>query len=80
MSVRFVICNNGYTIERLIHGWKAEYNDIQPWEHCDLLHAFGADPKSSKTYQVKTKHELDELFKNEEFSSAPYIQVMIQFS
>ena len=25
----FVICNEGYTIERYIHGFKAEYNDIQ---------------------------------------------------
>jgi pyruvate decarboxylase len=71
----FVICNKGYTIERLIHGMEAEYNDIQEWKFKDLLDVFGADAKKSKTYQVRTKKETDELFKDENFSSAPYIQV-----
>lgn len=71
----FVICNKGYTIERLIHGMDAEYNDIQEWRNKDLLAVFGADPEKSKTYQVRTKKETDDLFKDEKFSSAPYIQV-----
>ncbi|MCJ1432564.1 Pyruvate decarboxylase 1 [Xylographa pallens] len=70
----FVICNKGYTIERFIHGMDAEYNDIQEWKNKDLLDVFGADPKKSKTYQVKTKQELHDLFNNKHFSSAPYIQ------
>ncbi|MCJ1414542.1 Pyruvate decarboxylase 1 [Xylographa parallela] len=70
----FVICNKGYTIERFIHGMDAEYNDIQEWKNKDLLDVFGADPEKSKTYQVKTKQELHDLFNNKHFSSAPYIQ------
>ena len=70
----FVICNEGYTIERYIHGMDESYNDIQLWKYKDLLAVFGADPKKSKTFQVKTKQELDSLFLNKEFSSAPYIQ------
>jgi len=53
----------------------AEYNDIQEWKYKDLLAVFGADPDKSKTYQVRTKKETDALFKDENFSSAPYIQV-----
>ncbi len=72
---RFVICNEGYTIERYIHGMDANYNDIQQWKFKDLVDVFGADPKKSKTYQVKTKQEADDLFKDDKFSSAPYLQV-----
>ena len=32
----FVLNNDGYTIERLIHGEKAGYNDIQPWKHSNI--------------------------------------------
>jgi len=32
----FVICNEGYTIERYIHGMNDSYNDIQPWNYKDL--------------------------------------------
>ncbi len=53
----------------------ASYNDIQPWKFKDLLAVFGADPKKSKSFQVRTKQELHDLFNDKEFSTAPYIQV-----
>ena len=74
-SSRFVICNEGYTIERMIHGMDAVYNDIQQWHYKDLVAVFGADPEKSKTFQVKTKQEAENLFNDKEFSSAPYLQV-----
>ena len=55
----------------------ASYNDIQEWKYKDLVSAFGADPKKSKTYQVKTKQEAENLFKDENFSSAPHLQVSL---
>ena len=70
----FVICNEGYTIERYIHGMDAVYNDIQQWKYKDLMAVFGAHPEKSKTFQVKTKQEADQLFKDNDFSSASYIQ------
>ena len=72
----FIICNNGYTIERFIHGMEAGYNDIQNWKYKDLLPAFGAKEGSYKTYQVKTKDEVDVLFQDENFSNAPYLQLV----
>jgi pyruvate decarboxylase len=63
----------------MIHGMEAIYNEIQPWNHTEILHLFGADPSASKSYQVKTRSDLDELFKDENFSSAPYIQVIIYY-
>ncbi|KAE8398530.1 pyruvate decarboxylase [Aspergillus pseudonomiae] len=70
----FVICNEGYTIERYIHGWEAVYNDIQPWDFLNIPVAFGAKDKY-KGYKVTTRDELRELFANEEFASAPCLQV-----
>lgn len=56
----------------------APYNDIQQWKYIDLLNVFGADPKKSKSYQVKTKQEAEDLFNDKDFSSAPYLQVRIE--
>lgn len=74
-SNSFVICNNGYTVERYIHGWKAEYNDIQQWRFTDLIPAFGGKQDQFKSYQVRSKQELLKLFADEDFSSAKRLQV-----
>lgn len=71
----FVICNNGYTIERFIHGWDDEYNDIQLWHHDELVWAFGNDHGKYKTHKVKTRAQLQTLFADESFASAPCFQV-----
>jgi pyruvate decarboxylase len=64
----FVICNDGYTIERYIHGWDSAYNDVQTWKYKDLPKAFGARDDQLKTYAVKTKDEVEKLFGDKEFS------------
>lgn len=71
-----MICNEGYTVERLIHGMDASYNDVQSWKYKDLVDAFGGTPKDSKTFQVKTKVEAENLLTDKEFASAPYLQVI----
>lgn len=70
-----MICNDGYTIERYIHGWKDSYNDIQTWDFGALLPTFGAKRDQFKVFKVKTKQELADLFSNKEFAAAKYIQV-----
>jgi pyruvate decarboxylase len=65
----FVICNDGYTIERYIHGMDESYNDIQTWKYKDLPAAFGAEKDQAKTYQVKTKGEVEGLFSDSDFTS-----------
>jgi indolepyruvate decarboxylase len=37
----FLINNDGYTIERLILGETASYNDVQPWHYAKLCSVFG---------------------------------------
>jgi pyruvate decarboxylase len=50
----FVINNDGYTIERWIHGMKANYNDVQPWRYLEAPSYFGA-PLDDPSYPVLTK-------------------------
>lgn len=50
----FVLNNDGYVIERWIHGMKASYNDIQPWRYLEAPNYFGA-PKDDPTYPVVTR-------------------------
>ncbi|KAB8532576.1 hypothetical protein FH972_025521 [Carpinus fangiana] len=66
----FVICNEGYTIERFIHGMKAGYNDVGEWHYKDLVSAFGAQGGTYLTYQIKTKDQLRKLLVDKEFAEA----------
>ncbi|KAK5944318.1 hypothetical protein PMZ80_003599 [Knufia obscura] len=50
----FIINNDGYTIERFIHGMKATYNDIQPWNYLLAPAYFGADLNDA-SYPIVTK-------------------------
>ena len=70
----FVICDEGYTIERLIHGMNEGFNDIQPWHFKELVNVFGAKEGEPRTYQVKTKEQTNKLFDDKEFNSATNLQ------
>ncbi|CAM1503695.1 Fc.00g012860.m01.CDS01 [Cosmosporella sp. VM-42] len=69
----FIICNDGFTIERFIHGMEAEYNDINNWKFKDLIDVFGGT-ETSKTFQIKTKDALNELLTDEEFAASNCLQ------
>ncbi|EPY35307.1 indolepyruvate decarboxylase [Angomonas deanei] len=42
-STVFLVNNDGYVIERVIHGWNAVYNDIGHWNWIPLIKALSAD-------------------------------------
>ncbi|KAF4541613.1 Thiamine pyrophosphate enzyme TPP-binding protein [Lasiodiplodia theobromae] len=71
----FVICNHGYTIERLIHGREAFYNDIEEWDYKILPAAFGKSERF-ETYQVKTRDELEMLFADESFATSKKLRLV----
>lgn len=50
----FLINNDGYTIERFIHGMRAPYNDIQPWRYLLAPQYFGADMDDA-SYPIITR-------------------------
>jgi len=70
----FVICNDGYTIERFIHGMEAVYNDIQPWRYKEAISFFGAKEGAAKIHQLKTKEDTNKLFTDKEFNAADVLQ------
>ncbi|MGX7244215.1 alpha-keto acid decarboxylase family protein [Enterococcus quebecensis] len=59
----FVINNNGYTVEREIHGATEPYNDIPMWDYQHLPLVFGGTKDSVATYKVTTEIELDNAMK-----------------
>ncbi|KAG6292825.1 hypothetical protein E4U09_003255 [Claviceps aff. purpurea] len=69
----FVICNEGFTIERFIHGMDAGYNDIVAWDNKGLVDVFGGT-ELAKKYSVKTKDELESLFADPIFNAAREMQ------
>lgn len=52
----------------------AVYNDIQEWKYKDLPATFGAKEGTTKTFQIRTKVEVNALFKDEEFNAANVLQ------
>ncbi|KAJ5096573.1 hypothetical protein N7456_007294 [Penicillium angulare] len=66
----FVICNEGYTIERYINGWDKDYNDIQPWDYKLLPSVFKPKPNTVRTYSAHTKGELEALLTDDQFGPA----------
>ncbi|ODV78223.1 pyruvate decarboxylase [Suhomyces tanzawaensis NRRL Y-17324] len=70
----FVLNNDGYTIERLIHGMNATYNDIQPWNNLGILPLFNA--KRYEAIRVATTGELDRLFADEKFGTPDRIRMI----
>lgn len=70
----FVLNNNGYTTERLIHRPKAEYNSIHPWNYQLLLPLFNA--KVYETYKVSDTKEIDHLFTSDKFAKNDKIRLI----
>jgi pyruvate decarboxylase len=66
--ISFIICNDGYTIERFIHGMEEAYNDVPTWKYKDLGTVFGGSEKTVKSYAVKTPTELEALLADEDFA------------
>ncbi|WP_237210044.1 alpha-keto acid decarboxylase family protein [Rothia nasimurium] len=58
--VVFLINNDGYTIERSIHGVEAEYNDITAYDWSKIPAAFGGTDANTLTLRAATVREFDE--------------------
>lgn len=73
----FVLNNDGYEIERQIHGPRAQYNNIQSYDH-QLLLPFLSGPLRGQTesYKVSTQEELDKLLKDEDFAKPTKIRLI----
>jgi indolepyruvate decarboxylase len=54
----FVVNNGGYTIERVIYGREAVYNDIRNWDYCALPRVF-SDGEAPETAKASTAGEFE---------------------
>ena len=57
-----VINNEGYTIERVIHGARQRYNDINPVRFRNLLAAFTHPEPEAHFHKAESKEEFKRLF------------------
>ena len=74
-SSSLLINNDGYTIERWIHGFDAAYNDIVMWNYTDLPAVFGATPgKHYHKHKATTKGEVEALFGDKAFAEGGGLQ------
>ncbi|WP_232006785.1 thiamine pyrophosphate-dependent enzyme, partial [Mycobacterium sp. 1245805.9] len=55
-----VVNNDGYTVERAIHGKTAPYNDIVSWRWTDVPQALGVS--NHLAFRAQTYGELDDAF------------------
>ncbi|KAH8807860.1 putative pyruvate decarboxylase [Xylogone sp. PMI_703] len=71
----FILNNDGYTVERLIHGMEAPYNKIPDWSYSKMCDLFGPSFQS-RYYLVKTGGELLKVLEDPEFNSAQCTQIV----
>ncbi|KAJ4519162.1 hypothetical protein HRR83_003526 [Exophiala dermatitidis] len=72
----FIICNNGYTIERAVHETTENYNDILNWNYKELLRVFDRESKHSRAFEVHTQGEFKDLLADEKFSPYGGVQLV----
>lgn len=60
----FLINNDGYTIERVIHGRQKDYNDISTWRYLEAPRLFGAG-ENTFTAAARTWAELADVLKSD---------------
>lgn len=75
--VIFVLNNDGYTVERAIHGERQRYNDIAAWNWTQLPQAFSAQCQA-QSWRVTETAQLQEVMKViEQTSRLSLVEVML---
>lgn len=73
--VVFLINNDGYTIERCIHGRNQGYNDISRWRYLQAPSLFGASDDVF-TASARTWGELEKILANEKVSNGKELRMI----
>jgi pyruvate decarboxylase len=74
----FLINNAGYTIERVIHGARATYNDIVPFNYEHMLPFFNMPVEEAKKnfHKATTKVELEDILAKDSVKNPKSVQVV----
>ena len=75
MKCSFVLNNDGYTVERLIHGLHAHYNKVPIWDYGGLAKVFGPGLPSKYHGPVKTCEQLASLLASPNFGKGDVFEV-----
>ncbi|KAK5062834.1 hypothetical protein LTR84_004909 [Exophiala bonariae] len=78
----FLVNNDGYTVERWVHGMEESYNDIPAWRYSLLPETMGArlgKGGNARTMQVRTRGEIEALWTTEEFNKVKGMQFVEVF-
>ncbi|KAH7160743.1 thiamine pyrophosphate enzyme [Dactylonectria macrodidyma] len=73
--VVFLINNDGYTIERCIHGATQRYNDVASWRYLQAPSFFGAE-EDAYTATAKTWGELENVLGNEKLTDGTGLRMV----
>ncbi|SCV71113.1 BQ2448_2701 [Microbotryum intermedium] len=68
--------NDGYVIERKIHGENRVYNDIATWKWQEMLSFFNGNNIPTRTYLAKTRGELESILADDQFAKADVFQLL----
>ncbi|KAK7432044.1 hypothetical protein QQZ08_001334 [Neonectria magnoliae] len=71
----FLINNDGYTIERCIHGATQRYNDVASWRYLNAPAFFGAS-EDTFTSSAKTWDELEKVLGNEKLTDGTGLRMV----
>jgi pyruvate decarboxylase len=76
LDVIIVVLNNdGYTIERAIHGLNEGYNDVAPWRYLDAPNFFGAK-EGAFTASARTWGELEAVLASKKLSDGAGLRMI----
>ncbi|KAK1718314.1 thiamine pyrophosphate enzyme [Colletotrichum lupini] len=79
LDVIIVLLNNdGYTIERCIHGLDQSYNDVARWRYLQAPGFFGGNPETY-TGSAKTWGELEKVLKDDELKNGKGLRMVEVF-
>lgn len=73
-----IINNNGYTVERLIHGPEQGYNDIVPYDWSCALQFLGMPPaKAAKSFvRCTTREDVEALMQREDLRHPENVMIV----
>ncbi|OUM51721.1 hypothetical protein BVG19_g844 [[Candida] boidinii] len=71
----FVLNNAGYTIEKLIHGPTAQYNEIQLWDHSKMLPLFHGE-HVYENYRLDSVEVANKYLEDPEFNTPNKIRMV----
>lgn len=74
--VVFLLNNDGYTIERCIHGPKQGYNDVSRWRYLRALDFFGASSESAYVASARTYGELQQILQSKELADGKGVRMV----